>query len=243
MSVYSSSPDLPLLSEALRRGWVAFRQNALGMAVIIGLGLLILGGYALVPAVQVHLDQLAAWKVSLGWVYPAVSLALVGGVLPGAIMAIRDRRWPGWRILPVIVIYWPYRGIEIDLLYRSLGWLLGTDNDLGTVSLKVVLDMAIYVPFWALPLYLLMAGWQQGEDPRTLLSQPSFWRERSMPGVLVNWLLWIPAVGIIYALPPGLQLPVQNLFIVLWILIVDVLAQRQPSCPPPPETSSCPAIP
>ena len=225
MSTSIAPPSL--LHDTLHRGVAAFRQNVTGMAIIVILGLLILGSYATLPQVRNSLDQLAAWKTNVGWIFPTCSMALVAGLIPVALRYAITRQTPPWRCVAVIGLYWPYRGVEIDLLYRGLGTLIGNDAAVGTVALKVVIDMSLYVPFWALPLYLLVMAWQQGESPLALVREARFWRERYLPGVLTNWLLWIPAVAIIYALPPGLQLPVQNLFMVIWIFIVEVIARRE----------------
>lgn len=225
------STSSSLVHETFRRGLQGFRQNAPGMAIIIALGLAILGGYSALPLVRESLDRLAAWKIEAGWIYPVCSMALVAGVVPTVLRVLMTGTRPPRRCWAVIGIYWPFRGIEIDLLYRGLGALVGNDPSVTTVLTKVVLDMALYVPFWALPLYLLVSAWQHGEDPVRLLRDAAFWRERYLPGVMANWLLWVPAVAIIYALPPGLQLPVQNLFMIIWVFIVEVIARSKDPAP------------
>ena len=63
-------------------------------------------------------------------------------------------------------------------------------------------------------------------DSAALVRSSTFWRDRYLPGILANWILWIPAVLMIYRLPAGLQLPVQNLFLVIWVLVAALIARR-----------------
>jgi hypothetical protein len=44
--------------------------------------------------------------------------------------------------------------------------------------------------------------------------------------VLSNWLVWIPAVSVVYAMPAELQIPLFNLVLCFWVLLLAVLNKR-----------------
>jgi hypothetical protein len=62
-----------------------------------------------------------------------------------------------------------------------------------------------------------------------------WYRRRVLPVMVSNWGVWIPAVSIIYMLPPALQLPLQNLVLCLWALMLIFLTS------PRGETATRPA--
>jgi hypothetical protein len=210
------------LGLALGQAGRAFRTNLPAMAAVLVLGTLVLTSYALVPAVHQALDAWAAWTGSLGLWYPILAFPLVGGLIPVLVTG----RWPRGRAWAVILGFWPERGLEIHALYAGMGAVIGTGRDAGTILTKTALDMFVYSAFWALPVYLLVLAWAGGERPLALVRTAAFWRDRYLPGLLANWMLWIPAVLMIYSLPPGLQLPVQNLFLVIWVLVAAVINRR-----------------
>ena len=50
---------------------------------------------------------------------------------------------------------------------------------------------------------------------------------QTLPVVIVsNWLVWIPAVSIIYSMPTELQVPLFNLVLCFWVLLLAVLNKR-----------------
>ena len=44
------------------------------------------------------------------------------------------------------------------------------------------------------------------------------WNNYLLPLVVLNWMVWLPAVVVIYCLPVPLQLPIQNLVLCLFCL-------------------------
>jgi hypothetical protein len=45
--------------------------------------------------------------------------------------------------------------------------------------------------------------------------------------MIANFAVWVPAVAIIYALPTALQLPLQNLVLLFFTLLLAHLNRRQ----------------
>jgi hypothetical protein len=44
--------------------------------------------------------------------------------------------------------------------------------------------------------------------------------------ILSNWLVWIPAVSVVYAMPTELQIPLFNLVLCFWVLLLAVLNKK-----------------
>ena len=220
---------MSVLRQALGQAGSAFKANLPAMAAVLILGTVVLTSYALVPAVHQGLDAFAVWKDRLGLWYPMLVFPLVGGLVPALVTGLLTGTWPRGRDWGIIAAFWPERGLEIHFLYLGMGATIGTGTDVGTILAKTAFDMFGYSAFWALPVYLLVLAWAAGERPLTLIRTSAFWRERYLPGIIANWVLWIPAVLMIYSLPAGLQLPVQNLFLIIWVLVAGLLAAGKKS--------------
>jgi hypothetical protein len=44
--------------------------------------------------------------------------------------------------------------------------------------------------------------------------------------ILSNWLVWTPAVCVVYAMPNELQIPLFNLVLCFWVLLLAVLNKK-----------------
>jgi hypothetical protein len=216
-----------LLRETLDRGLAAFVANRLALLAVLVLGGVLLGSYYQLPTVRAALDAFAVWKNGLGLWYPVLAFPLIGGLLPLGLIWWMRGEVPTRRSILVVLLFWPERGLEIHFLYAGLTVWFGTGTDTMTVLAKTAVDMFLYSALWALPVYLLALAAGRGEAPWALVRSVSFWRERYLPGLLANWMLWIPAVLMIYSLPVGLQLPVQNLFMVIWVLVASLIATKR----------------
>jgi hypothetical protein len=45
--------------------------------------------------------------------------------------------------------------------------------------------------------------------------------------VLAAWMVWTPTVCLVYSLPSGLQVPIFNVVLCFWVLLVAVVAGRR----------------
>ena len=50
--------------------------------------------------------------------------------------------------------------------------------------------------------------------------------DRAIPLMIANWVVWIPAVSLIYLFPLPLQLPLMNIILALWCLILTFFAKN-----------------
>lgn len=220
----------PSLSEPIRRGWQAARTNFRPGAVILLVALAILLGYYHWEPMHRALEVVRGWKERFGFGFSAVSTALFAGLLPllFRLLAPATRRDPQWRHLPFFLALWAYKGVEVDALYRFQAWLFGDTPAPGAVAAKVVVDQFIYVPLWAVPTMLFGYAWKDaGYSLRRACARlgRGWFPRHAVPLLLANWAVWIPAVAIIYQLPLPLQLPLQNLILCLFVLMVMILTR------------------
>ena len=184
------------------------------------------------PAAEAALHSVTGWRARYGVLFPVALTALFGGVIPFLYLRARPatRAAHPWRDLWFFAGYWAYRGLEIDLFYRGLAVVVGTGHDVGTLAMKVVLDQFVYCSLVAVPMMVVAFGWRaEGYSWRRLRERlrGRFLRHEMLPLYIANCAIWIPAVTAIYALPLPLQLPLCNVVLCFYTLLVSHLAAQQ----------------
>jgi hypothetical protein len=98
-----------------------------------------------------------------------------------------------------------------------------------TILKKTLVDEFVWVPFfavWQLVLgYLLIEKKGSVTEFRAALKRKPF-LQRVIPLMIANWVVWIPAVSLIYLFPLPLQLPLMNIVLALWCLILTFFAKN-----------------
>ncbi len=191
--------------------------------------LLLVCGYFSFVAVHDGLTQLADFRQRTGYTFSILSTGLSGGVLPFLYLRYGERdpmaksRHP-WSQGIILIAFWAYKGAEIDFWYHLQARMFGTGHDLATIVTKVAMDQFVYCPLLAVP---VTAAIYQAADPRggwkamiADLRAPGWYWRRALPVLISNLGVWVPAVAIIYMLPTPLQLPLQNLILCFYTLIV-----------------------
>ncbi|MDY7107501.1 MAG: hypothetical protein SYC29_02585, partial [Planctomycetota bacterium] len=122
------------------------------------------------------------------------------------------------------------KGIEVDALYRLQATMFGEGARIGIILPKVLIDQFVYVPLWAVPSTVIAYLWRDCGYRLPALRRHlgrRWYRRRVVPLMLSNWGVWVPTVAIIYCLKLPLQLPVQNLILCLWALLVMFLTDEE----------------
>ena len=126
--------------------------------------------------------------------------------------------------------------MEIDLWYRLQAHVVGSGHEVSTIVLKVFLDQFVYCPILAVPatavVYQLVASHFDGHGLLADMRAPGWYRRRVLPVLISNLGVWVPAVAVIYALPTPLQLPLQNIVLCFFTLVV-AHQTRGPALPAP----------
>ncbi len=216
----------------LRQAGRAAKANLLPAMFLWAAAVAIILAYSFLPSVKEVLDGLAEFKKSGGYAFSAISTPIFAALLPLMIQRLaracgsRSIRPESWRNLPLLVAFWAYRGAEIDGLYRFQEWLWGKEQTPWTLAGQVAIDQYLYVVLWAIPTMVIVflfkdSGYSLGRTRRALGKR--WYRNRCVPILLVNWVVWIPVVAVIYSLPPGLKIPVMNINVCLFMLLVMFL--------------------
>jgi hypothetical protein len=209
----------------------AAKANALPGFFLQGLALFIVLAYYLWPSAKSMLDQLANWKVHWGFAYSIVSTALFGGFIPFLFMRLHPatRSQTPFAHLAFYVLYWAYKGLEVDALYQFQAWMFGNELRFGTIFYKVVFDQFVYNIVWSAPFGLILFHWKEmGFKSQVIFNTNwlKFLRQALPSGLISTWGIWIPTVAVIYCLPQSLQVPLFNIVLCFFVLIWASLTRK-----------------
>ena len=222
------------LKRAVQEGMEAGRRNFVPGLGITVLAALVVAAYYFSGPARAAMESLSRFRDQAGWLFPIVSTAIFGGLVPLLVRRMLLRSPLQASVLTFGVVFWGYKGFEVALLYRVQAWLWGEGNDFATIAAKVFIDQAVYCPLIAVPLMVLAYLWQSAgfsrQGLRQALQEKPYW-ERALPVWISNTAVWLPAVSAIYLLPTPLQLPLQNLVLVGWVLLLVFLTERPGGSP------------
>jgi hypothetical protein len=189
--------------------------------------------YYLVPAAAGFFATLARWQTQGGFAFSAASTALCGGLLPFLFLRLHPdtRAANPWPHLGFYLLFWAWKGAEVDLWYRLLAGLYGHGTGTGTVVAKVLTDQFGYNPLYAAPVGNLFFAWKDAGfrwAPVAADLRAGRWYQRSvLPVLLAVWFLWIPVTACVYSLPSALQMPLFNVVLCFWSMLFSHLTARQ----------------
>jgi hypothetical protein len=207
------------------------KRNALPGLALQTCALLVVLGYVFVPAFHSALDEVGALKVRYGYLYSAVATAFFGGLVPflylrwsGKISADRA----GGELL-FYVGFWLWKGMEVDALYRFQSSVFGDGATAHTIVAKAFVDQFLYSPLWAAPTQVLFflykdSGFSLANMRARLQEEPL--SKRLFVVLISTWIVWIPTVSIVYSLPGALQIPLFNLVLCFWCLLLSTISKN-----------------
>ena len=104
--------------------------------------------------------------------------------------------------------------------------------------MKEIFWKLIYNPFWAVLSQTIPYLWKDSDFSFARL-RPKLNKElftSTLPAIQISsWMVWIPAVSIIYSLPPLLQIPLFNIVLSFWVLLLSFVARKEPEAVLQPE--------
>jgi hypothetical protein len=176
------------------------------------------------------LERLGRWRNEVGVIFPIVSTGLFGGLLPCLYLRLVGNRYT-WAQSAVITAFWAYKGFEIDLWYHVLARFVGEGATPSIIITKMVLDMFVYCPLIAIPMTAIVYEFVENHFSSSAiiadLRTPGWYTRRALPMLISNIGVWVPTVCIIYALPTPLQLPLQNIVLCFFTLLLAHMANRK----------------
>lgn len=209
----------------------ALKQNFLPGLVLQCFALAILLVYFFVPQTQDTFAWFSQRKQEYGFFYSGISTALFGGLIPVIYLWLSGRLAKNSLLTAAIFycVFWAYKGMEVDAFYRLQASWFGTAGDWHTVVTKMLVDQFGYSTFWSAPSIAVIYLWRElgysFSGARAALTR-EFVLVKLPTNILSNWLVWIPAVSVVYAMPVDLQIPLFNLVLCFWVLMLAVLNKQ-----------------
>ncbi len=218
-------------TSSLRISLLAMRANFIPGLVLQAFALIVLLAYYYHPPTQKFLLAVAAVKAHWGLYYATIATTFFGGVLP-----FYYSRWITPKtIRPLshfifLLIFWAYKGAEVDTFYKYQAFVFGSDSTTLTLVKKVLVDQLIYCPFWSAPFSYLLYRWCDLDFSFMRLKaemHKGYYSKNILPVLLSTWIVWFPTVTIIYCLPVALQVPLFNITLCFWVILFSHLAVKK----------------
>ena len=217
--------------EALRLGWGGAKSNLIPGSVLWILGLVLVVLYYQVEFVAKAFDNIGSWKELFSPWFAMLSTGIFGSIVPwlvGALFLPQEKKQP-FRRVPFLFLFWAIHGWQVDKLYELQSVVFGNELNTQTILLKTLVDQFLWSPFLATPQVLLFYLFSE-HDHSPLRFKQALQRknllQRLIPLLLTNWVVWIPSVALIYLFPLPLQLPLMNIILAIWCLILSFFAKN-----------------
>jgi hypothetical protein len=214
-----------------QRGLAAARANLVpGLILVAAEAILVLAYFFHAPTHD-FCGRIGTWKAEYGVLFSALSTGTFGGLIPSLLLRWNPRTRDSlpWKMVPLVIAFWSWRGMEMDLFYRFQGWLFGQGSHWQVVLPKVLVDQFVVSILYFGPVSVLVYRWGDLDYSFRALGRELGWgwaQDRLLPVLLANIGVWTPAITLIYLLPAELQLPVQNVILCFWCLMLAFLAKR-----------------
>ncbi|WP_136805909.1 hypothetical protein [Desulfosediminicola flagellatus] len=207
----------------------AFKKNLIPGVILqiiaISLGI----SYYFWPAAMPAFSFFANLKAEYGIFFAMISTALFGGLIPFCILYLTGKITfnPRGQLL-FYVLFWCIKGAEVDLFYRLQGHIFGISNDWQTALIKTGFDQVFYGSLWMVPSISLAYLWKECnfdfKEFRNQINRTFVFM--TLPTIIIsNWFVWLPAIVVIYMMPPNLQVPLYNLVQCFFVLLLAILAK------------------
>jgi hypothetical protein len=207
------------------------KRNVLPGLALQACALLVVLGYVFVPEFHSALDRVGELKVHYGYLYSAAATAFFGGLVPFLYLRLSGKIDPGKARLELLfyIGFWLWKGMEVDALYRLQSSLFGDHATFRTIVTKAFVDQFIYSPLWATPTQVIFFLYKDAgfslSNMRTRLQEEPF-SKRLIVVLISTWVVWIPTVAIVYSLPSTLQIPLFNLVLCFWCLLLSTISKN-----------------
>lgn len=229
-----STSSVTTVEEAPWRAGLHSIRALLGPGLVLqaaALGVVL--AYYFMPAAAGFFARLARWQTDGGFAFSAATTAVSGGLLPFLFLRpdLRSRAANPWTLLGFFMLFWAWKGAEIDLLYRGLARLYGEGADPAVIVRKVLTDQFGFCPFYAAPVGNICFAWKDAGfrwSPVAADLRAGRWYQRSvLPVLIAVWFLWIPVTACVYSLPAPLQMPLFNIVLCFWSMLFAHITARQ----------------
>lgn len=211
---------------------LALKHNLLPGMILWLIGVSLVGIYYFGEFSRPWFEKIIQLKETYGYVYSSISTCIFGGFIPFVFMRLTGRDRTGSIAVhgSIFLFYWSLRGIDVDAFYRLQGLIFGNVVDFKTIVYKVLVDQFLYCVFWASPVTAFFYTWKEANFSLGKWKGDKTWTELFdliIVFMVSTWLVWIPGTAIIYSLPYPLQIPLFNLTLCFFVILVSVFSQQE----------------
>jgi hypothetical protein len=210
----------------------ALKQNLVPGLVLQLFALSLVLVYFFIPESKPVYAWFGMLKHEHGFLYAFIATAIFGGLIPFLYLFFTGSFNPArsyFALLSFYFLFWGLKGIEVDFFYQLQGNWFGYENTIKTIFLKTCVDQFIYSALWAAPSITITYLWVECDyNFRAWLKamDRNFFSVKIPTIIFSNWVVWIPAVSIVYSMPQDLQIPLFNLVLCFWVLLLAVLNKK-----------------
>ncbi len=195
--------------------------------------LLVVVAYYRAPWAKPWFDRFAVLKAQGGFWFSIVGSMIAGAVLPELLsvlffqrgrVTVRNRE-----NLFFGVAFWAFSGLCIDLFYRGQAHWFGTEPTVAVLVKKVAVDQFVYSTLFAVPFAVWCYEWKNRRYRTDRLGDmftKRFYLSKTLPTTVANWGVWLPGTALIYSLPSLLQVPLFNLALTFWALLLAYISSH-----------------
>ncbi|MCG8572790.1 MAG: Mpv17/PMP22 family protein [Spirochaetes bacterium] len=210
----------------------AFKKNKVPGTFLQLIALLLIFTYFKIEGVKQFWIQVQEIKLKYGFYYSFFATAFIGGLLPFILkQSLKDKYASPLLVSIFVFVFWGYKGIEVDVLYKLQAFIFGNNADILTVLKKTLVDQLIYAPTIGTVTVILSYKWLDQNFQIKDMLKGNWYRREIFPSLVANWMIWTPSVFIIYLFPLPLQLPMFNLVLFFWVLMVMLLVKPKKDVP------------
>lgn len=224
------------INKPWRQTLIAIKANLIPGLILQAFALILVLAYYFNPTTQQALDILAEFKNRMGFRYSIPATAFFGGVIPSLFLRLnpRTRISTPYSHVYFYILFWAYKGFEVDQFYQFQGWIFGNENSIQIIFKKVVVDQFIYTALYSAPAAIVIYYWKDSGFRFSSLKELAWieFQKKNLPkALLTTWVVWIPSVAIIYSLPASLQIPLFNIVLCFYSFLYITLMSPKAAVP------------
>ena len=219
---------------AIKKGLQAGWENLSAILALETVMALLVASYYFWPTASAALSRFAIWQQSGGILMAALASALAGGVLSEVTLVYFQEggRWSKGRLENTgfkFVLFF-ISGAIVYEFYRMQAVWFGNGTAWRVLASKIIVDQLGYTVFWSVPFQVVVTRWHALRFSVSRLRgemKHDFIRERMLPVLVTNWMLWFPGVTFVYCMPQNLQMPLAIFGNAIWSLLLSTTAGVQ----------------
>jgi hypothetical protein len=208
----------------------AAKANILPGLVLQTFALALVLSFFFIPSTAPIFQGIADIKATHSTLFAIVSTSLFGGLVPFVFLYLKKKIISDvYKHLLFYIVLWAFMGWLIDSFYQLQSLWFGDNNEWQTIMRKTLMDQFVFSVFITSPFLTFAYIWRQNNFKRAetfAVFKTDFFSRRLPATIISTWCVWLPAVTLIYTMPGSLQLPLFNIVLCFFVLLVSALGRE-----------------